>query len=63
MTIVEVVIGAVIAGLLSFITFQIGEMRGRAAGRDAGYEQCLGAIDSDEDARAAWRARSNVFNR
>ncbi len=57
MTIVHVLLGFASLVLAGYCGFELGLMRGASEGRQIGYQQCLGAIDSDEDARKVWRAQ------
>jgi hypothetical protein len=56
MTLIHVLLSFAVFCAAVALSYQIGEMRGAAAGRTTGYRACLGAIDSDEDARKVWRA-------
>lgn len=38
---------------VALLSYHVGGMHGR----ERGYQQCLGAIDDDAAARAAWRAQ------
>ena len=47
MTLVDVFVAFFMAGCLSFLSFQIGEMQGEVQGKMLGYNTCVAEEDGD----------------